>query len=415
MPLNLFHNKIMKAYRFTILLILSITLGSVCGVVWGKETQWMKPFGDIFLNLMFTVVVPLVFFSISSAVASIENGKRLGKIMASMLTVFVITGVIASLIMIAGVIVFPPAKGLVLEMKAPENAESFSVSQQIVNALTVSDFSMLLSKKNMLALIVFSVLTGWTVSHTKEKGKAFGEFLKSGNEIFLQIIHYIMYYAPVGLFAYFAFLVGDLGPQLLGSMARAMALFYPLSVLYFFIAFSIYAFWAGGKNGFNRFWKYILPPSLVALATGSSMATIPSNLDAADKIGTPKDISELVIPIGATIHMEGSCLSAILKIAVLFGIFGKDFADPYTILTATGVAILSGTVMSGIPGGGFIGEILIVSLFGFPPEALPVITAIGTLVDPTATMVNAIGDNVAGMMVARIVEGKNWMEKPLNG
>ncbi len=401
----------MKAYRFTIILLLSIILGSLCGVIWRKDILWLKPFGDIFLNLMFTVVVPLVFFSISSAVASIDNGRRLGKIMGGMMTVFIITGIFASLLMVAGVILFPPAKGLVIEMKAPESQESFSIGQQIVNALTVSDFPLLLSKKNMLALIVFSILTGWAVSHTKEKGKDFGAFLKSGNEIFLQIIHYIMYYAPIGLFAYFAYLVGDLGPQLLGSMARAMALFYPLSVFYFFVAFSIYAFWAGRRVGFKRFWKYIVPPSLVALATGSSMATIPSNLEAADKIGTPRDISELVIPIGATIHMEGSCLSAILKIAILFGIFGKDFTDPYTILTAIGVALLSGTVMSGIPGGGFIGEILIVTLYGFPPESLPVITAVGTLVDPTATMVNAIGDNVAGMMVARIVEGKNWIEK----
>jgi Na+/H+-dicarboxylate symporter len=124
----------------------------------------------------------------------------------------------------------------------------------------------------------------------------------------------------------------------------------------------------------------------------------------------PEDIREVVIPVGATIHMEGSCLSAILKIAFLFGIFGQDFAGPGTILIAVGVAMLSGTVMSGIPGGGFLGEMLIVTLYGFPPETLPLLSMIGTLVDPPATMVNACGDNVCSMMVARVLEGPQWIK-----
>ncbi len=403
----------MKAYRFSIILLLSIIAGTLTGIGLGKGAIFLKPLGDIFLNLMFMMLVPLVYFSISSAVAGIESGKRLGKIMITMLSVFIITGAIAAMLMVVGVILFPPAKGLMLTLSSPQNKETFDLGQQLVSTFTVNDFPLLLSKKNMLALILFAVLTGWAAGHIGEKGKAFADFLRSGNEIFLKIIEWVMYYAPVGLFAYFAYLTGDLGPQLIGSMMRAMLLFYPLSFFYYFVAFSLYATWAGGKEGFSRFWKNIIPPSLVALGTGSSMATIPSNLEAANRIGTPKDVSELVIPIGATIHMEGSCLSAILKISVLFGIFGKEFADPWVILTAIGVAILSGTVMSGIPGGGFIGEVLIVSLYGFPPEALPIITAIGTLVDPPATMVNAIGDNVSSMMIARITEGKGWIqEKP---
>jgi len=140
------------------------------------------------------------------------------------------------------------------------------------------------------------------------------------------------------------------------------------------------------------------------------VATIPSNLEAADKTGIPRDISEVIIPIGATIHMEGSCLAAIVKIAFLFGIFNMSFSGTETILTAVGIALLSGTVMCGIPGGGFVGEMLIVTLYGFPPEAFAVITMIGTLVDPPATMVNAVGDNVSSMMVARVLGGKNWRQ-----
>jgi len=211
------------------------------------------------------------------------------------------------------------------------------------------------------------------------------------------------------LAAYFAYLVGVFGPQLLGSYWRAMLLYYPLALLYFFIGFSFYAYLAGRWKAVKIFWTNIIPASLTALATGSSMATIPVNLEAAEKNGVPKDISEVVIPIGATIHMDGSCLSAVLKIALLFGLFQMDFSGAGTILTAIGVALLSGIVMSGIPGGGFLGELMIVTLYGFPIEALPIISMIGTLVDPPATMVNSIGDNVASMMVARMLGGKNWM------
>ena len=190
-----------------------------------------------------------------------------------------------------------------------------------------------------------------------------------------------------------------------------MILYYPTAILYFFLAFTLYAFIAGKTTGVRRFWINIIPPALTALATGSSMATIPANLAAANKTGVPKDISEVIIPIGATIHMEGSCLAAVLKIAFLFGLFQMDFSGAGTILTALGIALLTGVVVSGIPGGGTIGELLIISLYGFPPEAFPIITMIGTLVDAPATMLNATGDNVASMVVARMLGGRNWLNE----
>jgi Na+/H+-dicarboxylate symporter len=142
------------------------------------------------------------------------------------------------------------------------------------------------------------------------------------------------------------------------------------------------------------------------------VATIPANPPAAaDNIGVPRDISEVVIPIGATVHMEGSCMAAVLKIAFLFGIFQVPFSGIEPILTALGIALLTGVVVSGIPGGGTIGELLILSMYGFPPEAFPLITMIGTLVDAPATMVNAVGDNVSSMLAARVLEGKGWLKE----
>jgi Na+/H+-dicarboxylate symporter len=308
---------------------------------------------------------------------------------------------------------YPPAQGVKIALGSGVDAQHLNIADQIVKAFTAPDFADILSKKNMLALIIFSILLGLATSATGERGKPFAKFLNSASDVMMKLISYIMYYAPIGLCAYFAYLVGVFGPQLLGAYMRAMILYYPTAILYFFIAFTLYAFIAAKGEGVRRFWRNITPPALVALATGSSMATIPSNLEAADKSGIPKDISEMVIPIGATMHMEGSCLAAVVKIAFLFGIFQMNFFGWETIASALGISLLVGVVVSGIPGGGTIGELLIISIYGFPLESFPIITMIGTLVDAPATMINAVGDNVASMMVSRILGGKDWIKQDL--
>ena len=399
----------LKHYGSSLLLLGAISVGCVLGLIFKEKAVIFKPFGDVFLNLLFTIVVPLVFFSISSAIASMNSAKRLGKIILWMLVVFTVTGIIASVLMLIAVRLYPPALGINVTLPNGIHFEPLNVSDQIVKAFTVSDFFDLLSKKNMLALIIFASLIGISACTIGEKAKAFTAFLQSGSDVMMKAILYIMWYAPIGLGAYFAYLIGVLGPQLLGTYVRAMTIYYPMAIAYFFIGFSFYVFLAAGMKGLKNFWPNIMPAAVTALATSSSMATIPANLEAAERVGVPKDIREMVIPIGSTIHMDGSCLSAVLKTAVLFGLFHMDFSSPWAMVTAVGVALLSGTVMSGIPGGGFLGELMIVTLYGFPIVAMPIISMIGTLVDPPATMVNAIGDNVSSMLVARILGGKNWM------
>lgn len=408
-------NSVWQSYRYPIMLLICIAIGAIAGTIMGKDAAALKPFGDIFINMMFTVVVPLVFVNISSAVANIVDLKRLGKILGIMLAVFIITGIISATLMLVGVSIFPPAEGINLELKAPEEINQLNTADQFVQAFTVSNFSDLLSRKNMLALIVFSILFGLSVSLAGEKGRKVADGLTALSDVMIKMIKILMYYAPIGLGAYFANLIGVFGPDLLGSYARAMAIYYPISFLYFLIAFTIYAYLAVGKQGPRIFWKNAISPAVTSFATGSSVATIPVNLSATEKIGVPKDIREIVIPLGATAHMDGSCLSAILKISFIFGLFNMPFHGIDTYLTAIMIAVLSGVVMSGVPGGGFIGEMLIVTMYGFPPEALPIIAMLGTLVDPPATMVNATGDTVASMLVARIVDGKEWMKKKVMG
>ena len=189
----------MKAYRFPLILLSSILIGGFIGYFMGADAVALKPLGDIFLNLMFTIVVPLVFFSIASSIANMDGLKRFGKIMSSMAGTFLFTSILA-IFMIIIVKVFPPAQGVVLELTQPDKAEkAVSVADQIVGILTVSDFSKLLSRENMLALIFFSILMGIATSAVGEKGKPFATFLQAGAEISMKVVSFIMYYAPIGL------------------------------------------------------------------------------------------------------------------------------------------------------------------------------------------------------------------------
>jgi len=401
-----------KNYRFPILILTGVIVGAIVGLIMGEGATVLKPFGTVFINMMFTLVVPMVFFSIASAVANMNSATRLGRIMGSMMAVFIATGIVASSVMLLALGIFRPLDNVQVSMdEAPEKQEELSIGDQIVGAFTVEDFSDVISTKHMLPLIVFAVLVGLSANLVKDKGTVFRSFLDSGNEVFMKMTGLVMYYAPIGLGAYFAALIGELGSQLVGGYVRAFAVYYPVAIVYFFAAFTLYSWLAGGVTGMRRMWANILAPTAVSLGTGSSVASIPSNLRAAKRIGVPADIRETIIPIGATIHMEGSCLSAILKIAFLFAVFERDIFTPQALAIAVLIALLSGMVMSGIPSGGFLGELMIVSMYGFPPAALPIISVIGTVVDPPATTVNAAGDTVSSMMVARVVDGKDWMKK----
>ncbi|MDR1835220.1 MAG: dicarboxylate/amino acid:cation symporter [Fusobacteriaceae bacterium] len=404
-------NNVLSNYRFSIILIGAIIIGTIIGLVFGEKAMVLKPLGDIFINLMFTLVVPLVFTTIASSVSDMADMKRLGSILKYLVAAFIGTGIVAAILILVVVKIWPPAQGLSIvgELK---DIEAVSAAEQVVKALTVGDFPLLISRRNMLPLIIFSLFFGICVNLVGEKGKIISGGLNALASIFLKMIDLLMYYAPIGLGAYFATTVAEFGPQLVKNYARAMAIYYPLCFIYLVTAFPFYAWIAGGKEGVRRL-KYLLSPIITSLATQSSLATLPVNLEAAGTIGVPKDIREIVLPIGATAHMEGTVISSILKISFLFGIYNRPFDGLGTYLTAALIAVSAGVVMSGVPGGGLIGEALIVSIYKFPPEAFSFIATIGYLVDPPATMLNAVGDSVSSMLVTRWVEGKDWISRQL--
>ncbi|MNK74339.1 C4-dicarboxylate transport protein [compost metagenome] len=399
----------LQSYSSILWLLGGIIIGSIFGLVFGENVLIIKPLGDIFLNLLFTAIIPLIFFTIGSSVANLERTEKLGKLFVVMLLVFLATILISAIVMICAVYLFPIHEDIAIAKVPFDEVASGTAGDQIAKLLTANDFFELLSRKSMLALIIFSFLVGFATLQSGEKGKAFKSFLDSGNEVMKQLLNIIMKFAPIGLGAYFAYQVGVFGPQLLGVYAKPMAVYYAACVFYFFVFFSLYALVAGGKRAFNVFWSNNIMPSLTAVGTCSSIATIPANLAAAEKMGIPAHVRNLVIPLGAPLHKDGSSMSSILKITFLFAMFGKDFSDPMTILLALGITVIVSIVEGGIPNGGYIGEILAITVYGFPMEqALPVAMILGTLVDPIATLLNANGDVICSMMVSRFSEKTKW-------
>ena len=405
--------KLMKNYGFIICMLLGIIAGCIVGFAAPAFASKLKPLGTIFINLMFCVVVPMVFCSISSAIANMQSVKRAGKIMGVTIATFCVTAGFAALIMYLVVRLIPVVTGS-YTVEVGEVGETLGLADMIINFFTKPDFVELWSRKAILPLIVAAILFGFGVQLNGGPETSTAKILKDLTGCIMKTVKIITYYAPIGFFGFFADLVATYGPELIGDYGRTLVVYYVLCFVYMFTAFPLYAYIGGGRAGVKEMFRHLFKPAAVAFGTCSSVATIPTNMEAAEDTGISKDVSDIVMPLGATMHMDGSAMSAIIKVAFLFGIFGMDFSTGRAI-AAIFVAIISSVAMSGIPGGGGTGELALCTIF-FPDQlaiAYPIALALGNLVDPPATMLNAAGDYVVSYIVSRFVDGKDWLNKKL--
>lgn len=418
--------KFFKNYKSTIILLFAIIIGAIVGIVFKEKAAILSPLGDLFLNLMFIIIVPLVFLNISTAIAKMTQPKRFGKIMVGIISVFIITSIVAVII---GLISTLPIKlvsteeGEQIKSSLEEitssdsegSKDETSILQRTVNTLTVNDFSGLLSRNNIIAIIVFAIIFGISAQMSGKKAKPVVDFLDSANEIIMNIVKIIMYYAPIGLGCYFASLVGTFGKEIAIGYVKTFVIYTIVAVLFYFIIYTLYAFISAGKKGVRAFWKNIIPPTVTSLATCSSAASIPVNIQSAKNIGVSDDIAETLIPFGTSFHKDGSIIGSVFKIMFLVCLFGTNISSIGSVLQILGVALVATLLVSAVPiGGGTISEMLIITMMGYPIAALPILTIIATIIDPPATMLNVVGDSSSSMLAARIVDGKNWMDKKKN-
>ncbi len=416
--------KFLKNYGFILCMLIGIIGGCITGALWPAVkdasgefvyagARVLEPLGTVFINLMFCIVVPMVFCSIASAIANMDSMKKAGKIMGTTIATFLITAGIAAIIMYIVCRIFPLVQGQ-YEVVEGEVGQTLGLADMIINFFTKPDFTELWSRRAILPLIVFAILCGFGIQMAGGKKTMTAKLLADITECIMKVVKIISYYAPIGFFGFFAYLVATYGPELIGDYGRTLIIYYVLCFAYMFVFFPIYARFGGGKGAVKMMFSKLFKPAAVSFGTCSSVATIPTNMEAAEETGISKDVANIVMPLGATMHMDGSSMSAIIKVAFLFGIFGKDFGTGEAILAII-VAIFSSVAMSGIPGGGGTGELVLCTIF-FPDQmaiAYPIAIALGNLVDPPATMVNAAGDYVVSYIVERFVTGKNWLKKQL--
>ena len=399
----------LRNYWFLLTMLVGIVSGCIVGAVWPGATA-LEPMGTVFVNLMFCVVVPMVFCSIASAIANMASPKRAGKLLGVTVVTFLCTAAIASVIMYI-IVRFLPIFTMEPQYEAGD-PEVIGVADLIVNFFTKPDFCELLSRRAILPLIVAAILFGFGIQLAGGKETKTAAMLADITNCLMKTVKIITYYAPIGFFGFFASLVATHGEDFVTNYARAIIVYYVVSILYMFIFFPIYARFGGGKGAVGVMFRHLFRPAAVSFGTCSSVATIPTNMEVAEETGISKEVSEIVLPMGATMHMDGSAMSAIIKVAFLFGMFGLPFGTGRAVLAIV-IAVFSSVAMSGIPGGGGTGELVLCTLF-FPEQlavAFPIALAIGDLVDPPATMVNAAGDYVVSFIVSRFVDGKDWLKK----
>lgn len=410
--------KIIKNYKGTLILLGMVIIGVICGLVFKEKAQVVKPLGDLFLNLLLVIIVPLIFFTITSSISKMNEKKRLSKILTSTIIIFLITSIIAVLFGFLTTsftnLVNPNDTDAIKEVfdnTVKEDIE-LNILERTVNVLSTNSFAGLLSTNNLIALIIMSVLFGLAINKAGAKGRKIAELFDSFSEVMYKLVEIIMCYAPIGLGCYFASLVGTLGSTIAIGFLKTFVIYTIVCLVFMALFYTLYAFIAAGKKGVKAFWKNIIPSALTSLGTCSSAASVPVNIECTKKIGVPTDIAETTVSLGTSFHKDGSCIGSVFKIMFLVSLFGTSLSTFGDISKVLGIALLATLLVTAVPiGGGTISEMLILTMMNYNVAALPILTIIATIIDAPATLLNVVGDSASAMLVARTVEGKKWIEK----
>lgn len=406
--------KILNNYKGTLILIGAIIIGVIVGLIFKSDAAVLKPFGDLFLNLLLVVIVPLIFTTITSAIIKMESPKRLKKVISRIFIVFAIVSVIAAVIGVASTYSFKLVdvkdtnKIMDLLEDNGTETEELSILDRTVSLISTNDFANLLSRDNIIALLIMSILVGLAIRMGGKKTEKVGEFITGCSEVVLNLVKIIMYYAPIGLGCYMAALIGTYGATIASGFLKTFIIYTLVCLFVYFVVYSIYALIGGGKVGLKKYWLNIITPTATALGTCSSAACIPVNSRAAKNIGVSSDIAETIVPLGTSFHKDGSIIGSAFKIMFLVYLFDTN----PSVWLVLGVSLLVTLLITAVPiGGGTISELMILTLMGFPVAALPILTVIATIIDAPATVLNVVGDTASSMLVSRMVDGKDKLAK----
>ncbi|UTM59524.1 dicarboxylate/amino acid:cation symporter [Photobacterium sp. CCB-ST2H9] len=382
-------------------ILIGMILGVVAGSILGPDAEILKPIGTLFINAIKMLIVPLVFCSLVVGVTSMQDTRKMGRIGAKAIVIYLSTTAVAISIGLGLASLLAPGAGLEMTAAATaaEAKEAPTLVQTLLSLIPNNPISAL-AAGNILQIIVFALGLGVALNLCGEKSKPAVQVFESLAEAMYKLTELVMKLAPYGIFGLMAWVAGKYGLEILLPLFKVIGVAYLGSLLHVLLFYPAVIKVVGRLNPVPYI-KGILTPAAVAFTTTSSSGTLPASIKCArEELGVSKGVSSFVLPLGATINMDGTALYqgvAAIFVAQAFGV-DLEFADYLTIvMTATLASI--GT--AGVPGAGLIMLSLVLTTVGLPMEGLAIIAGIDRILDMARTTVNVCGDLMVAVLVGR--------------
>ena len=392
--------KIALAGQIFIALVLAIIVGLLMQGVSDIANSYIKPFGTIFLNLLKFIVCPIVLFSIMCGILSMKDIRKVGAIGWKTVVYYLCTTAFAIII---GLFVASLMKGLFPLLSTTDLVYEAKESTPFMDVLVdifPSNFLSPLVNANMLQIIVMALFIGFAIILVGEKAEGVSRGIEQLNEVFMKVMELILKLSPIGVFCLLCPVIAENGPKIIGSLAMVLLTAYICYVIHAVLVYSATVKAMGGMSPF-QFFKGMAPAMIFAFSSASSVGTLPLNMECCEKLGADKEVTSFVLPLGATINMDGTAIYqgvCAIFIACCFGI-ELTFADMLTIvLTATLASI--GT--AGVPGAGMVMLAMVLTSVGLPVEGIALVAGVDRIFDMGRTVLNITGDASCAIIVSNL-------------
>lgn len=392
--------KLSLATQIFIALVLAIVVGLLMGDYYDFANAYIKPFGTIFLNLIKFIVVPIVLFSIMCGIISMKDVRKVGSIGLKTVAYYMCTTAVAIVIGLVGGNLF---KGMFPAIAttdlAYEAAESTSLMETVVNIFP-SNFISPMVNANMLQIIVMALLIGFAIVSVGEKNVTVVNAFNDLNEIFMKCMEMILKLSPVGVFCLLCPVIAENGPAIIGSLAMVLLTAY---ICYFVHALVVYSLTVGTLGGLSpvKFFKGMMPAILFAFSSASSVGTLPLNMECTQKLGASREVSSFVLPLGATINMDGTAIYQGVCAIFIAACYGIELTLPQ-MLTIVLTATLASIGTAGVPGAGMVMLAMVLTSVGLPVDGIALVAGVDRIFDMGRTTVNITGDACCSIIVSNM-------------
>lgn len=397
--------KMSLALQIFIALVLGIGAGLALMGNPDFATGYIKPIGTIFLNLIKFIVVPIVLFSIMSGVISMKDIRKVGSIGWKTIVYYLCTTAVAVVIGLVFASLFKGSFTMLETSSLTYDAPAATSFMSTIVNIFPNNFVTPMSNASMLQVIVMALFIAFGIILAGEKGKVAADFVDSFNEVFMKVMDYILKLSPIGVFCLMTPVVAVNGPAILGSLFMVLLVAYICYVVHAVVVYSSTVKALGGISPLT-FFKGMMPAIIFAFSSASSVGTLPLNLDCVQKLGAKKDVASFVLPLGATINMDGTAIYqgvCTIFIAACYGI-NLTLAQIVTVvLTATLASI--GT--AGVPGAGMVMLAMVLQSVGLPVEGIALVAGVDRIFDMGRTTVNITGDAACALIVSSLEDKKN--------